>query len=96
MKVRRADSFADRLKGLALAPSTDEALYLPNCRSVHTIGMRFALDLIWVDDEGHPVRVDRGVPPLRMRACRAAHGVIECPAGEADALVATLDRSWLS
>jgi uncharacterized membrane protein (UPF0127 family) len=96
VNVRRADSFTDRLKGLALAPSTDEALYFPNCRSVHTIGMRFALDLIWVDADGHPVRVDRDVPPLRVRSCRQAYGVIECPAGEADALVATLDRSWLS
>jgi uncharacterized membrane protein (UPF0127 family) len=95
VKVRRVEGWRDRLAGLALQPSTDEALYFPACRSVHTIGMRFALDLIWVDDEGHALRVDRDVPPLRVRSCRAAHGVIECPAGEADGLVATLDRSWL-
>jgi uncharacterized membrane protein (UPF0127 family) len=94
VNIRRAETFGDRLKGLALARGTDEALYFANCRSVHTIGMRFALDLIWVDADGQPLRVDRDVPPLRTRSCRQAHGVIECPAGEADALLATLGTSW--
>jgi uncharacterized membrane protein (UPF0127 family) len=96
VKVRRADTWRARLLGLALRRATPDALYFPKCRSVHTIGMRFALDLIWVDAAGDTVRVDRAVPPLRVRGCREAHGVIECPAGAADALLATLDRSWLS
>jgi uncharacterized membrane protein (UPF0127 family) len=57
------------------------ALHIPRCRSVHTFGMRFALDLVWLDADGRVVRVDRGVPPWRVRRCRAARGgVIEIPA----------------
>ena len=64
MTVRRADTFGVRLRGLALRRSAGDALYFPRCRSVHTIGMRFALDLIWVDADGAIVRIDRGVAPL--------------------------------
>ncbi len=64
------------------------ALHIPRCRSVHTFGMRFALDLIWLDRGGRPVRVDRDVAPRRLRTCLAARSVIETNAGEADAFLA--------
>lgn len=70
-----------RLLGLALLPrpSVPIALLLPRTRSVHTAGMRFALDLHWLDADGHVVRVDRGVRPWRVRTCRAARAVVETP-----------------
>jgi uncharacterized membrane protein (UPF0127 family) len=42
--------------------------------------MRFQLDLFWIDARGEIVRVDRAVPPWRIRRCRAARCVIEVPA----------------
>jgi hypothetical protein len=71
-----------RLLGLAglAAPPAGWALVLPGCRSVHTFGMRFPLDLLWLGPDGAPLRLDRGVPPARVRACRAARAVIEVPA----------------
>jgi uncharacterized protein len=54
-------------------------LHLRPARSIHTFGMRFALDLIWLDAEGRAVRVDHGVRPRRVRACRAARAVLEIP-----------------
>jgi uncharacterized protein len=53
------------------------ALEIPRCRSVHTFGMRFRLDLVWLDADRHIVRVDRGVPPWRVRSCRQARSVLE-------------------
>jgi uncharacterized membrane protein (UPF0127 family) len=41
--------------------------------------MRFALDLVWLGRDGRAVRVDRGVPPGRIRTCRAAVAVCEIP-----------------
>jgi uncharacterized membrane protein (UPF0127 family) len=41
--------------------------------------MRFQLDLFWLDARGEIVRVDRRVPPRRVRRCRAASSVIEVP-----------------
>ncbi|MEA2420004.1 MAG: uncharacterized protein QOE60_2210 [Thermoleophilaceae bacterium] len=76
-----ADSRRARLLGLALRRRVPEhALLLPRCRSVHTFGMRFALDLVWLDRAGRVLRVDREVPPRRVRSCREAEAVIEIPA----------------
>jgi uncharacterized protein len=58
------------------------ALLLERCRSVHTLGMRFALDLLWLDDAGALVRLDRAVAPRRLRTCLRARAVVEAPAGE--------------
>lgn len=55
--------------------------------SVHTFGMRFALDLIWLDKHGSVVRVDRDVPPKRARMCPRARSVVETVAGHADAFL---------
>src|SRR3954452_25620197 len=81
-----------RLLGLArlCALGPRAALLLPACRSVHTVGMRFALDLVWLDARDAVVRVDRGVRPWRVRSCRAARAVVEVRAGGGEALA----RAW--
>ena len=77
-----ARSLHRRLLGLALRREPPGyALLIPRCRSVHTFGMRFTLDLVWLGALGRPLRVDRGVPPFRLRSCRRAAGVLEAPAG---------------
>lgn len=76
-----------RLRGLAGLPAPHGvALLLPRTRSVHTFGMRFALDLVWLDDDGRVVRVDRAVPPRRLRGCRRARAVLETAPGAAAGL----------
>jgi uncharacterized membrane protein (UPF0127 family) len=80
MEIRVATGFRERLLGLAWSRRPRaEALLIPRCRSVHTVGMRFALDLVWLDARGGVVRVDRAVAPWRMRACRRACAVLEVP-----------------
>ena len=79
--MRVANSFWARLLGLALrSRPPDHALLLPRTRAVHTFGMRFELDLYWLDAGGRVVRVDRAVPRRRVRACARARAVIELPA----------------
>ncbi|HTN25408.1 MAG TPA: DUF192 domain-containing protein [Solirubrobacteraceae bacterium] len=72
----------------ALPPG--HALLLERCRSVHTAGMRFALDLVWLDATGAPVRTDHGVAPRRLRTCARARAVVETAAGEGDRFAAAL------
>jgi len=78
-----------RARGLAGLDALDPhaALHIPACRSVHTLGMRFALDLVWLDAAGAVVRIDRAVRPRRARMCWAAASVVEVLAGQADAFV---------
>jgi uncharacterized membrane protein (UPF0127 family) len=68
-----------RLLGLAWldAPPRHCALLLPGCRSVHTFGMRFALDVDFLDGDGQVVRSVPGVQPRRIVWCREARAVLE-------------------
>jgi uncharacterized membrane protein (UPF0127 family) len=79
MELVVAQGVVARLRGLIGRRDWPEgvALEIPRCRSVHTFGMRFALDLVWLDGDRRVVRVDRGVPPCRVRWCRAARSVLE-------------------
>jgi hypothetical protein len=81
--VRCARGPLARLLGLAglRGLPAHTGLLLPRTRSIHTCAMRFGLDLFWLDGDGRVVRVDRGVPPWRMRSCRAARAVVELPSG---------------
>jgi uncharacterized membrane protein (UPF0127 family) len=80
MDIVIADSPLKRLRGLLGHREPPRfALLLPRTRSVHTFGMRFPLDLHWLDAEGRTVRVDERVPPNRVRSCRAARAILEIP-----------------
>jgi uncharacterized membrane protein (UPF0127 family) len=86
----QASTHRARRRGLSrIEPMDDDhALHIPRCPSVHTFGMRFALDLIWLRRDGSVARVDRDVGPRRMRMCLRAGSVIETVAGQADAFLA--------
>ena len=78
-----ADTFRSRLRGLL---GTDEmpahhALLLTSTSSVHTLGMRMPLDLVWVDGAGGLVGLDEGVTPGQQRRCRGAAAVLEVASG---------------
>lgn len=70
-----------RLLGLAFLERVEagEGLFLPSCRCVHTFGMFFALDVLFLDAEGRVIKLRRGVPPRRLVRCRAADAVLELP-----------------
>ena len=84
-----------RLRGLAGLDALpgDVALHLPRTRSVHTLGMRFALDLVWMNASG-VVRIDRAVAPGRHRAALRARSVVELGAGRSDAFLRAGLSSW--
>jgi uncharacterized protein len=81
-----------RRRGLARVDvlPAGHALLIERCRSVHTLGMRFALDLLWLDGEGRLLRVDRAVGARRVRTCLRARSVIEAAAGEGEHVAAAL------
>src|SRR5436305_14994229 len=78
-----------RLLGLALMPplDPDDALVIPHCTSVHTFGMRFELDVVFVDRDWLPIYIEYGVGRRRVLRSRFARSAIEVVAGEAGRLV---------
>jgi uncharacterized membrane protein (UPF0127 family) len=79
-----ATDFRTRLRGLAFRDRSDagSGLLFPRCSSVHTFGMRFELDVFFLDEAGRIIEARRGVPPRRVLWCRGASAVLEIPAAE--------------
>ena len=82
--IHEATTPASRLLGLAFLDElpSGHALFLPACRSIHTFGMRFAIDVAFIDREALTIRIERHVPPRRVLICRPAFAVVESRAGE--------------
>jgi uncharacterized membrane protein (UPF0127 family) len=83
-----AHTFGQRLRGLAGLASMpeDHALLLSRCSSVHTAGMRFAIDVAFLDAEGNVLALAEGVGPWRVVRHRGADAAVETRAGRARAL----------
>lgn len=83
-KAAAARTVWTRLKGLlgtARLPE-GEALILPSCRSIHTFGMRFPIDAVFVDRGWQVVALRPEVRPWRLvPPVRGAWGVVETPSG---------------
>jgi hypothetical protein len=72
-----------RMKGLLGRDrlSDGAGLWILPCEAIHTCGMRFSIDLIYLD-RGNRIRKLRSeVSPWRLSACFSAHSVLELPAG---------------
>ena len=86
--IRTADRFPSRLRGLigrrSLAPG--EALLIPRCGSVHTVGMRFAIDVAFIRGDT-VIALRERVPPCRVVRASGVAGratsALELSAGEA-------------
>jgi uncharacterized membrane protein (UPF0127 family) len=78
-----ADSGAKRNKGLlgrkGLSPG--DGLWIVPCQSVHTFGMQFSIDLVYLDRKRRIRKVQENVPPWRISVCFSAHSIIELPSG---------------
>ena len=60
-----------------------EGILLRPCASVHTMFMRFPIDVVFCDRDLRVLSVAAEVPKWRMRSQRKAKVVIELAAGEA-------------
>ena len=83
--VEVADTSAKRRVGLLrherLEPG--EGLWITPGESVHTLFMKFPIDLVYID-KGRKVRkVRHSVPPWRLSMCLTAHSILELPPGTA-------------
>jgi uncharacterized protein len=72
-----------RLRGLAGLDDLpgEHGLLLPRTRSVHMFGMRFPLDLVWIDSDGAILMMQGAVAPRRHAMARSARSVLEVRAG---------------
>ncbi|WP_076410083.1 DUF192 domain-containing protein [Shewanella sp. UCD-KL12] len=75
-----------RLRGLlGRKPLTDnQGMLISPCSSVHTIGMRYPLDIVYLNNKNKVLKIKRNLQPWRSSACRGATQVLELAAGNID------------
>ena len=78
-----ACSGAKRNKGLLGRKqlSEGEGLWIIPCEAIHTIGMQFPIDLVYLDNKHRIKKLRSNVTPWRFSACMTAHSVLELASG---------------
>src|SRR5271170_370462 len=81
---RVADTFSTRLVGLlrdkGLAPG--DGLWIVPCNSIHSVGMKFVFDAVFLDKNLRVVHLMREMKPWRAsKMVWSAKSVLELPAG---------------
>lgn len=80
--IYKANTFWERLRGLLGRRMLDanEALHIQPCSDVHSFGMTYPLDILFLDKTGHVLKA--GVlKPNSWLFCKGASSVLEFKAG---------------
>lgn len=81
------DSRARRTGLLGRAAMPDgHALVIAPSQGIHTVGMRFAIDVVGVARDGRVVSITPGVRPWRVALSWRAYAIVEAPAGRCAAV----------
>jgi len=62
-----------------------EGLLLDRCYGIHTFGMRFPIDVLFLDKDLHVIRAVKALPPYRTCAVKKSVYVLEVPVGAIEA-----------
>ena len=89
LEIEVADNFFKRFRGLMFRRrlAQGRGLLLAPCNSVHMFFMRFAIDVIYLDENFCIKKIVRNLTPfLGLSICLGAWGALEFPSGEAERL----------
>ena len=83
LEIVVADTFWARLKGLlgTAALPENKGLLLCNCNSVHMLGMRYALDIVYLDKAGVILKIVENLKPFQVSCCWQAKDTLEVTSG---------------
>lgn len=87
LQANWARSIWERMRGLIGRPPlrAGNALLITPCSSVHTFGMQYPLDLVFLNARGRAVKLVSNLRPRRIAGCLGAKHVLEMPAGSIEA-----------
>lgn len=80
-----ADTSEKRRTGLLKRESLErgEGLLIAPCEGIHSFGMKFPFDALFLSGDRKVLKVRASMAPRRMSLCLRAHSVLELPAGTA-------------
>jgi uncharacterized membrane protein (UPF0127 family) len=70
-----------------------QGLLITPCAAVHTIGMRYSIDVIYISRAGTIVKVVHGLQSWRLSSCASSYSTVELASGEAKRLSIEAGRS---
>ena len=78
-----ADTSVKRRTGLLkhTALNSGEGLWIVPCEAVHTVGMKFPIDVLYLSKKRKVLKIRKDMVRRRMSMCLMAHSVLELPAG---------------
>ena len=85
--IEVADTWVSRLRGYLgrEEPNQGEGILLIPCTAIHTYGMGFELDVLFLSEEGRVLDLLRGFPPWsRSKRVQGARYVLEVPSHTID------------
>jgi uncharacterized membrane protein (UPF0127 family) len=82
-----AETSSTRRRGLLGRSSLPdgEGLWIVPCESVHTVGMQFPIDVLYLSRDRRILKIRPAMAAWRISACLRAHSVLELPSGTAAA-----------
>lgn len=83
LELSLAYRFTQRLCGLWRRPplAMHEGLCLWPCTAIHTLGMRYPIDVVFLDASGRVCKRVERLRPARWAVCRQARYAVELAAG---------------
>src|SRR5258708_39814748 len=81
-----ANTVLKRMVGLLNRGKLDkgEGLLLDRCHGIHTFGMRFPIDVLFLDKDFCVIRASKALPPYRTCVLKKSVYVLEVPVGALD------------
>jgi uncharacterized protein len=78
-----ADTSAKRRTGLLKHATLEpgEGLWITPSEGIHTFGMNFAIDVVFLNKRRQVIKVRPNMPKRRISLCLTARSVVELPAG---------------
>ena len=86
-----ADTSRKRKTGLLKHTKLDpgEGLWISPCEAVHTVGMKFPIDVLFLDKKRRVIKIRPAMPRWRLAGSLRAYSVLELPSGAAEAAKTT-------
>jgi hypothetical protein len=85
-RAEAADTSQKRRTGLLkhAGLAEGEGLWIVPCEGVHTFGMKFAIDVVFLSKKRVVLKVRKDMAKRRLSLCLRAHSVLELPSGMAE------------
>jgi uncharacterized membrane protein (UPF0127 family) len=82
-----ADNSTKRRTGLLKHTNLEpgHGLWIAPCEAVHTFGMKFAIDVVFLSKKRKILKIRKDMVRRRIALCLTAHSVLELPAGTLEA-----------